>query len=291
MLQVAIKDGKVVDNKCAQFDCDVKYQDADIRKIIVDKDLLDKYAKFKENIEVNLDKSKQWCPAANCGLWVKGSHWKPKVEWANGHQFCFICQQKWHSGNCKDHLDEQFMDWASEHNVARCPKCNVRIEKNEGCNHMTCFCGYQWCWLCKGQYNQYHYKDWNVFGCANMQFTVGWSKCKVISYYVFLILVVFPLFMLMCPLVYMVKGWMNPDGNYDNWFASLWIIPMLWKCGNYSLSASSLIFLFIWYFPFVLVFGVTFGVVCFVLIYPLAAVYTLWKIIKLVFRDWRCWRN
>ena len=30
------------------------------------------------------------------------------------------------------------------------------IEKNEGCNHMTCRCGYEFCWLCK--------KDWKVTG-------------------------------------------------------------------------------------------------------------------------------
>jgi ariadne-1 len=35
-----------------------------------------------------------------------------------------------------------------------CPKCNVRIEKNKACNHMTCSnCNHQFCWLCKGSWD------------------------------------------------------------------------------------------------------------------------------------------
>ena len=53
-----------------------------------------------------------------------------------------------------------------------CPLCPRRIQKNDGCNHMTCFCGCQFCWTCglelpKDDHGHYsttmHYSP-NVYG-------------------------------------------------------------------------------------------------------------------------------
>ena len=37
-----------------------------------------------------------------------------------------------------------------------CPKCNNKILKESGCNHMRCPCGAYFCWRCKYVYKHYH---------------------------------------------------------------------------------------------------------------------------------------
>ncbi|CAG8486023.1 10391_t:CDS:2 [Ambispora gerdemannii] len=50
----------------------------------------------------------------------------------------------------------------------KCPKCNANIEKNEGCDHMTCRCGYEFCWLCLADYNAIR-KDGNKYHMPTCQ--------------------------------------------------------------------------------------------------------------------------
>ena len=53
-------------------------------------------------------------------------------------------------------------------NTKQCPGCQKPIEKNQGCNHMTCNqCRYEFCWICMG--------EWKSHGSA----TGGYYKCNL----------------------------------------------------------------------------------------------------------------
>jgi len=56
--------------------------------------------------------------------------------------------KKYEIGKKKCMDESETGHWVSA-NTKDCPKCHVAVEKNGGCNHMTCRqCGYEWCWLC-----------------------------------------------------------------------------------------------------------------------------------------------
>ena len=69
---------------------------------------------------------------------------------------CSACDEEAHEGmTCQERRlhkdpaeqDRLFNVWANEHGK-QCPECRRVIEKNEGCNHMTCRCGAHFCWQC-----------------------------------------------------------------------------------------------------------------------------------------------
>jgi hypothetical protein len=73
------------------------------------------------------------------------AHYNPHSAYAScpaGHRFCQRCLDA-HDGGCEDLHGEQL-----EHGFRRCPRCKIPIQKNGGCNHMTCSCGQNFCWLC-----------------------------------------------------------------------------------------------------------------------------------------------
>eukprot|EP00450_Noctiluca_scintillans_P017870 CAMPEP_0194522724 /NCGR_PEP_ID=MMETSP0253-20130528/57401_1 /TAXON_ID=2966 /ORGANISM="Noctiluca scintillans" /LENGTH=353 /DNA_ID=CAMNT_0039367187 /DNA_START=36 /DNA_END=1094 /DNA_ORIENTATION=+ len=55
--------------------------------------------------------------------------------------------------------------------VVRCPVCGISTQKSEGCNHMSCPCGAQWCWLCNRPLANvgWHYNPLNSSGCLQFQ--------------------------------------------------------------------------------------------------------------------------
>ncbi|KAL6211781.1 hypothetical protein ACLB2K_017004 [Fragaria x ananassa] len=95
-----------------------------------------------------------------------------KVDEYGESRYCWNCVEENHCPvHCetvekwilKNKDDSQNTQWILV-NSKPCPKCKRPIEKNQGCNHMTCSppCGYQFCWLCLGPNKSYSgcYCNW-----------------------------------------------------------------------------------------------------------------------------------
>ncbi|KAI9505015.1 hypothetical protein BX070DRAFT_221321 [Coemansia spiralis] len=112
-----------------------------------------------------------WCPAPNCEYAIEchvpRTAWAttiPVVECKCGNSFCFGCKfdnhlpapcymvSRWLQ-KCKD--DSETSNWIKV-NTKECVKCKSTIEKNGGCNHMTCRdCHYEFCWICMGPWSEH----------------------------------------------------------------------------------------------------------------------------------------
>ncbi|KAK9124344.1 hypothetical protein Sjap_013946 [Stephania japonica] len=74
--------------------------------------------------------------------------------------FCINCKAPWHSNmSCNEYKrsnpraeDAKLKSLASQKLWRQCVKCNHMIELAEGCYHMTCRCGYEFCYTCGAEW-------------------------------------------------------------------------------------------------------------------------------------------
>ena len=52
----------------------------------------------------------------------------------------------------EDENDHAFMKMAKGKKFKQCSKCKFWVEKSEGCDHMRCRCGKDFCYKCGGDY-------------------------------------------------------------------------------------------------------------------------------------------
>ncbi|KAI9685009.1 MAG: hypothetical protein M1822_005401 [Bathelium mastoideum] len=170
-----IKDeGEAARIKCPGDGCN-KIVDSKSLDLLVASDLRDRYQVLLTRTYVDDKENLKWCPAPNCEYAVDCgvkqrdlSKIVPTVQCACGHSFCFGCTlndhqpapcslvKKWLK-KCED--DSETANWISA-NTKECPKCHSTIEKNGGCNHMTCRkCKHEFCWMCMGVWSE-HGTSW-----------------------------------------------------------------------------------------------------------------------------------
>lgn len=117
----------------------------------------------------------RWCTAPRCDRIIRvfGAG-VSTVNCACGYQFCFQCNEESHAPcsctNLQEWLDKCRNESETAHwiiaNTKVCPKCRVRIEKNQGCNHMTCSsCKHEFCWVCDGSWAEHGNHTGGFYKC------------------------------------------------------------------------------------------------------------------------------
>ncbi|KAI1165100.1 hypothetical protein F5B18DRAFT_214363 [Nemania serpens] len=121
---------------------------------LTDNELAQYTAKMEEltNPRVSL-----YCWGEDCGAFIPSSNRTRRVGQCVqcGRRTCKACRAKSHFGPC-DGAKIQAMNEVEEsvHHLAelkgwkRCPNCCSMVQKHGGCNHVTCHCGQEFCYLC-----------------------------------------------------------------------------------------------------------------------------------------------
>ena len=174
-LSSKIKDeGEAARIQCPANGCN-RIVDSKTLDFLVEESLKNRYRELLTRTYVDDRDNLKWCPAPNCVYAVQCGVKKkdlrrivPTVGCKCHHQFCFGCAlpdhqpapcplvKKWVK-KCED--DSETANWISA-NTKECPKCGSTIEKNGGCNHMTCRkCRHEFCWMCMGVWSE-HGTSW-----------------------------------------------------------------------------------------------------------------------------------
>lgn len=96
------------------------------------------------------------CPREECTGVIDKSREVNECEKCR-HRFCKECELPQHVGPCDANFQRNFRDWK------RCPGCSMFIERTEGCNHMVCRCGNEFCYVCLAGWSDEHYECGNRF--------------------------------------------------------------------------------------------------------------------------------
>jgi ariadne-1 len=144
---------------CPGFRCDTILSDDEVMNSLTNEMDRKKYMQVIANEFVVTNRMLRWCSAPNCtnAIEVNDTVKQPAVRCSCGNTFCFLCSNFIHDLiSCdlvKRYETLKASDYGSTHWIAKhckpCPSCKNEIEKNGGCNHMTCrHCHHEFCWLC-----------------------------------------------------------------------------------------------------------------------------------------------
>jgi len=173
-LHLKINEGEVQKIYCPGLNCSFMVPEETVKRL-VDEPIYEKFIRFitKSFVEDNAQVS--WCPAPNCGNAITADMMTgATVQCTCGYRFCFSCHNEAYAPTFCDKVrswQRKCMDesetghWVSA-NTKECPKCSIAVEKNGGCNHMTCRqCTYEWCWLCLKMWKGHN----DYYACAKYE--------------------------------------------------------------------------------------------------------------------------
>ncbi|XP_019194897.1 PREDICTED: uncharacterized protein LOC109188733 [Ipomoea nil] len=161
---------------CPHEGCNSELRIDSCKKILTPKLINILYQRIKEASIP--DGEKVYCPYPKCSeLMSKDEVWEYSRRAVVGsilingarmctkckNQFCINCKVPWHDNmSCNEYKrshpsppeDVKLKSLAAKNLWRQCVKCNHMIELAAGCYHMTCRCGYEFCYTCGAEWKE-----------------------------------------------------------------------------------------------------------------------------------------
>ncbi|ETS87085.1 hypothetical protein PFICI_00913 [Pestalotiopsis fici W106-1] len=107
-----------------------------------------------------------FCSNRECGIFIQPRHVDRSQDVArcsSGHWTCILCRAPRHGDEpCpQDRELQRTEELAESEGWKRCHRCRALVEHREACQHMTCRCGAQFCYVCGA--------PWRTCGCTEGQ--------------------------------------------------------------------------------------------------------------------------
>ncbi|KUJ24242.1 uncharacterized protein LY89DRAFT_572838, partial [Mollisia scopiformis] len=75
---------------------------------------------------------------------------------------CTLCKSAAHDGVCPlDTATQKVLALAEGEGWRRCSKCKAVVQLRSGCNHITCRCKAEWCYVCRSAWKSCECPKWN----------------------------------------------------------------------------------------------------------------------------------
>ncbi|KAL5728494.1 RBR-type E3 ubiquitin transferase [Ranunculus cassubicifolius] len=153
---------------CPDVDCNLVFEPEDCRFLIPD-NVFDRWMDALCESFI-LGSQKFYCPYKDCSAMLVDDGNVLVMESECPHcrrLFCAQCKVSWHSDiSCEDFQklnehergrdDRMVMELAKQKKWGRCPSCKFYVEKKDGCQHITCRCGFQFCYGCGITWGSHH---------------------------------------------------------------------------------------------------------------------------------------
>ncbi|KAL6992015.1 hypothetical protein U1Q18_010128 [Sarracenia purpurea var. burkii] len=158
-------DGKVqsshVPIKCPQLRCKYCISTTECRSFlpVSSYEMLEK-ALAEANV---LNPDKIYCPFLNCSVLLDPYECSARASWSIQSEnscvecpvcrrfICVECEVPWHTSmTCEEY--QNFQRLAQNKRWRSCQQCRRMIELTQGCYHMICWCGHEFCYSCGAEY-------------------------------------------------------------------------------------------------------------------------------------------